>query len=881
MRNHLGAGFSSSARSYCSLDMKYDYKFMGGGMLKVKEAFVGANGAPRGRTVAWRVSLVALILLAGSVTFALLNRPSKGAHAGDPPAMPVSTSWYFAEGRVGGGFREYLTLGNPDPTIDCTVQIEYLAQGSATSFSARKPMLVKTVVIPHASRYTASVNTDLGVTEQQSALLLSALVTVPTSACTGIVAERPMYFNYRGVQSGSDIMGASHLGSNFYFADVPTMGGSSSFMTSYLSILNPPTGSLATVTATYYAAGHQVGMQQISVAAGSRGTILPDTLHLPSHVAAVISSDQPVVVERSSYLYNMHAGIAGMVSSANSLLGAPMLYNNWLFAEGYTGGQTQEDLILSNLKPIDTTATIVLEYQNGHHQSLTMQVGAYSQVVFDVNAANMHPTGSCDVSPCSVTPEVSAEVTATSTSLVVERDMFFHYTHTVSGTSSTVMATGGSAVTGAMVATTDTANFAEGYTNTGYNEWLTLQNPTMSSEQVRVTLLNEYGRSYTQIITIRAKSRSTADITMLVKQHLVQSGDDARAYQVSMSVKAVGNNVVFVAERPMYFHNGSGIQGGTGVIGYNGLTPIVPPFITEHGSGITTGSSPDYITTGPDGNVWFTEYDGNRIGRITPDHVVTEFSAGISGDAEFGGITAGPDGNVWFTEENANRIGSITPDGVVTEFSSGLHDGADPAGIVAGADGNLWFTEYYGNRIGRITPQGVITEFSAGLTTNSDPNFIENGPDGNLWFTENNADQIGRITTTGVVTEFSAGINAHSDLQGIVKGPDGNLWFADDHNGSRIGRITPAGVVTEFGTGITPNSGVYMLTVGSDGNLWFTEENSDQIGRITPQGVITEFSQGITPSHNPDSIVQGPDGNLWFTEYDGNEIGIANMHAIP
>ena len=30
-----------------------------------------------------------------------------------------------------------------------------------------------------------------------------------------------------------------------------------------------------------------------------------------------------------------------------------------------------------------------------------------------------------------------------------------------------------------------------------------------------------------------------------------------------------------------------------------------------------TGGGPKFITAGPDGNVWFTEFDGNKIGRIT------------------------------------------------------------------------------------------------------------------------------------------------------------------------------------------------------------------------------------------------------------------------
>jgi hypothetical protein len=140
--------------------------------------------------------------------------------------------------------------------------------------------------------------------------------------------------------------------------------------------------------------------------------------------------------------------------------------------------------------------------------------------------------------------------------------------------------------------------------------------------------------------------------------------------------------------------------------------------------------------------------------------VITEFSAGISAGATPVGITAGPDGNVWFTEYSGNRIGRITPAGIVTEFSTGIA-GATPGRVAAGPDGNLWFTGF--NGIGRITPLGVVTEFSAGITLNAGPGGITAGPDGNLWFTEQMGNRIGRITTGGVVTEFS-GITAGAFL---------------------------------------------------------------------------------------------------------------------
>ncbi len=74
-------------------------------------------------------------------------------------------------------------------------------------------------------------------------------------------------------------------------------------------------------------------------------------------------------------------------------------------------------------------------------------------------------------------------------------------------------------------------------------------------------------------------------------------------------------------------------------------------------------------------------------------------------------IAAGPDGNLWFTEYGGNKIGKITTGGVITEFALPTA-GSQPSGIALGPDGSLWFTEYAGNRIGRITTAGAITEIA-------------------------------------------------------------------------------------------------------------------------------------------------------------------------
>lgn len=182
-----------------------------------------------------------LTLSLGSITlFHTQTASAAQRHSSNMIISAVSKSWYFADGRVGAGFQEYLTLSNPAPSTDCSAQIQYLPEGSVSSSSrAPHPLLVQTITVAHASRFTTSVNHDLHINQQQNpGILLSTMVTV--TGCSGLVAERPMYFTFRGISSGSDVVGATQTSLTSYFADVPTSTGSSSFVTTFLSILNPP-----------------------------------------------------------------------------------------------------------------------------------------------------------------------------------------------------------------------------------------------------------------------------------------------------------------------------------------------------------------------------------------------------------------------------------------------------------------------------------------------------------------------------------------------------------------------------------------------------------------------------------------------------------------
>jgi virginiamycin B lyase len=259
------------------------------------------------------------------------------------------------------------------------------------------------------------------------------------------------------------------------------------------------------------------------------------------------------------------------------------------------------------------------------------------------------------------------------------------------------------------------------------------------------------------------------------------------------------------------------------------------------------------IAAGSDGALWFTEYNGNKIGRITTAGAITVFPVPTAGSSPMS-ITAGPDGALWFTEATGNQIGRITIAGAITEYpvptaNSGLF------GITAGRDGALWFTESAVTQLGRITTAGVITEYP--LQPQTGVGAITAGPDGALWFMH--GEQIVRMTTPGSFTVYPGlGI-----VSAIAAGPDGALWLGLDS--CRIGRITTAGVTTTYPLpGCTQINGI---AAGADGAMWFTEAVGN-LGRVTTAGAFTLY-----PSPGgPGGIAAGPDGELWFTEHGARNI---------
>ena len=162
--------------------------------------------------------------------------------------------------------------------------------------------------------------------------------------------------------------------------------------------------------------------------------------------------------------------------------------------------------------------------------------------------------------------------------------------------------------------------------------------------------------------------------------------------------------------------------------------------------GVNGTSVPHGFVLGPGPYVWFSDFDNGRIGRL--DLTTSNFAFYDTPTPDSGalGLVRGPDGALYFTERNVDKVGRLAPNGMFHEWS--LDEGSFPNRIAVGPDGNVWFTELFGNKLGRIDSSGTLTEFPI----DGGPVGITTGPDGQLYVALWLSSQVARVDTSGEVT---------------------------------------------------------------------------------------------------------------------------------
>ncbi len=212
---------------------------------------------------------------------------------------------------------------------------------------------------------------------------------------------------------------------------------------------------------------------------------------------------------------------------------------------------------------------------------------------------------------------------------------------------------------------------------------------------------------------------------------------------------------------PSTMQPGAIVSGPDGALWFSAATPgpAIVRLSTNGHIRIFPSLPAGSLAFGGDGALWFTNPNGQDIGRLTRAGQSTAFAlpARIGRDAAGLGspisITRGPDGALWFTEFD-RFIGRIDRQGHITEFPLPNLKCCIPFFITTGPDHALWVTELYGNGVERITLRGHVRQFEF-HTRSAGPLGIAAGPDGNLWVTATCSNRIVRVTPTGQEVEFA------------------------------------------------------------------------------------------------------------------------------
>lgn len=286
------------------------------------------------------------------------------------------------------------------------------------------------------------------------------------------------------------------------------------------------------------------------------------------------------------------------------------------------------------------------------------------------------------------------------------------------------------------------------------------------------------------------------------------------------------------------------------------------------------------------------------------------------------GVVRGPDGNLWFCEYGGQRIRTISASGVIrTVVGNGTTGYSGDGGPALAASlnlphelrfdraGNLYFVDMQNHAVRQVVlSTGIITTIvgtgkpgysgdggPAKAAQLNQPHSLQFDPAGDLYICDIRNHVIRKITTaTGIITTF-AGTGKPGDtpdnspLAGTpLRGPrtldfdaQGNLWLATregnqvfrfDLAAGRIHHIAGTGKKGFTGDGgpalAATLNGPKGLTIGRDGRVYLVDTENHAIRVIDPK---TQLIATLVGTGKP---ADGPDGNAPLTA------GLARPHGI-
>jgi hypothetical protein len=266
--------------------------------------------------------------------------------------------WYLAEGYTGLTFHETITLFNPDPSHAVTVTLRLLPRGGG-----RNAHTLRVTVPAHAE---TSVDVNRALPRQPVAV--SATATGP------VVLARTQTFGPGGYGL-TTVPGATAAATRWLFAE----GTTTNRFQTFLTVFNPGATTAHVSLAFDDPSGKQLARKTLTVAAESRATLRYNDFLRASAIAAVVTSDRPIVVERPEYFGSPNAAhIPGA-----DVIGVTQARPRWGFAGGGTSGKS-EYLLLFNPGATAVPVQVAVMPASGPIRTTTVTVPPHARATLEV-----------------------------------------------------------------------------------------------------------------------------------------------------------------------------------------------------------------------------------------------------------------------------------------------------------------------------------------------------------------------------------------------------------------------------------------------------------------------------------------------------------------
>jgi hypothetical protein len=217
----------------------------------------------------------------------------KGGHESAGVTAPAAT-WFLAEGATGPFFETFVLLANPNGA-DTEATLTFLTSGGAP--------IVKSKTVPANGRLTVNI-------ESEDPALANVPVSTKIEATLPVIVERAQYWPDPAPvwYEAHNSFGVTAAGTKWGLAEGRAgsgAGGGDAAYQTYILIANPGAAA-ANVTITFLLEGGAPITKTFDVPAASRfnvttgaGTMVPEVEN--QRFGAVLTSDQPIVVERAMY----------------------------------------------------------------------------------------------------------------------------------------------------------------------------------------------------------------------------------------------------------------------------------------------------------------------------------------------------------------------------------------------------------------------------------------------------------------------------------------------------------------------------------------------------------------------------------------------------